>query len=161
MQRRFMATKWQSTITKKTWDEGAVTCHKSAALSLQFLCFRAENVPGPSQTEEGSLPLPFLYRSSVLGHRMFLELPKTEERSLPLPFHYSSSVLVHWMFLDLPKTEEGSLHCPSCTSPLSFRAQNVGGPPQNRGTSMAVKCHEMNCNSGCRFWHCILDYRWW
>jgi hypothetical protein len=26
---------------------------------------------------------------------------------------------------------------------------------------MAVKCHEMNCNSGCRFWHCILDYRWW
>jgi hypothetical protein len=31
------------------------------------------------KTEEGSLPLPFLYRSSVLEHRMLENLPKTEE----------------------------------------------------------------------------------
>jgi hypothetical protein len=49
MQRGFLAMKWQSTITKKTWDERAIICHKSTSDGnvLAMMCGRDEE-PQPS-----------------------------------------------------------------------------------------------------------------
>jgi len=44
MQRRPMAMKWQSTITKKTYDERAIICHKLATHegAIAMMCGRDE-----------------------------------------------------------------------------------------------------------------------
>jgi hypothetical protein len=57
MQRKPMATKWQSTITKKTYDERTIICHKSASDEgvVAMMCGRDEEPWQVQQFDKESL----------------------------------------------------------------------------------------------------------